>query len=610
MESLEHHIAKEEVKSRPEVFSRESFPAVIRFAGRFNRLLLSDAAKASTEQEVFDNIGSLAELKALVDKHTAILVRRELGEVLRDAKTQEGHRATKSTRSLYKEKDFKSLLNAAADKQFDGVDESRKTFAATALGVSLVAERARTANMDSALNALPESALERFGMTALQREIVSLFLNAITKINAEYIRVQLRMRGGEHFPERPVDALRERRFIAEAFFGIQEAIKRMRNEGGEAVFGSHDKDSAFLDYINVLQESYRAFEEGGSTPLSFEEQQDRIARVQRAFLSLHTAHPDFPPIVFPAFSHYGGDEAAEKSGKSWQGFGFDPEIRLYWQTKEQREKQKQYHTFRDRFAAKIQASYPGLVDTAPVRQYRVLIGELIAASGINIKEMTTSQEEQNIILITESKPDAVDHEAGRIFETYLVSEEDIALVRCPAFRGLENKRAALHEFGHGLYPEASPEAEALGEYDDQLCELKSDLAMWVTAGSVLREDAKKNFGERDLRAVQLSLIADAIGMYRGIGRADRAYVVAAQRVLGVLRRENVLIEREGKIVIDTIRLDQDLGPAFEKELSEVLTVYKGARGADESSGVEAFAKAKKIVGLKPEKFFEAVRVQA
>ena len=622
MESFESKIPKEQLEDRPEIFSRKSFPAVIRLARRFHRLLVpttpeetqlyqekyGEQSAAISSQEL-ESIESLSDLRSLVEERTAVVVRKELGEVLRSAKTEKEYRPTKGSKLLWKENDFNALLNAAADKRFDEIDESRNALVTTALGVSLIAEHARTDTMARALNALPETKLESFGMNTRQQEVIILLLGAITKINTEYMRFQLHIRREEPLEEQPKDTLRERKFIAQRFSEIIQAVEHTRDDDRRPIFESDEKDEAFVAYLNSLKEAYRAFEEDSTTPLTIQEQQMRKEKVQEAFLSLHTRFPDFPLIVFPAFSHYGGDEAAEGSSQSWKNFGFDPEIRLYWQTKEQREKQRLYHQFRDRFADKIQELYPSLVNTNAVSQYRVLIGEPIAASGINIKETTTSQEEQNIVLMTESKPDASDREAKQIFETYLEDENDFLIVRSPAFRQLMNNRVALHEFGHGLYPEQGTAADALGEFDDQLAELKSDLAMWVTAGRVLKEYSENNFGEKALRAIQLSMVSDAISMYRGIGRVDSAYTLAAQKILERLNEENVFVERNGKLVIDTGRLDQDFGPAFEDGLREILNIYHLASKEKEIDLNIALREAKNLIEKKPQKFLKKIRRQ-
>lgn len=623
MKSFEYSIPKEIVEDRPEVFSRKSFPAVIRLARRFHRLLTPvtgeeaqlyrekyGEAPAAISPRELENVQSLSDVRLLVEERTGVVVRKELGEVLKGAETAKEYYPTKGGKSLWKGSDSKAILDAAADKKFDGIGEGRNDLEITALAVSLIAERARTNTMGRALKALPEAKLAQFGMSHRQREIIVGILRAMTKVNAEYMRLQLHVREDEPLPARPKDTVRERKFIAQQFSEIMQMIERLRGGDRDPIFGSNEKDETFLAYLNALKEAYRAFEENGSLPLSRREQQERMEKAQGAFLSLHTKFPDFPLIVFPAFSHYGSDDAVEGSRRSWRSFGFDPEIRLYWQTKEQREKQKLYHRSRDHFADKIEERYPGLADTDTVRQYRALIGEPIAASGINIKEMTTSQEERNIILMTESRPNASDREAELIFETHLENEDDLLIARNPAFQEMKNKRVALHEFGHGLYSEMSVAADALGGYDDQLAELKSDLAMWVVAGKVLREDAERDFGGKSLRAIQLSMIADAIGTYQGIGRADSAYALAAQRVLEVLHEEDVFTESNGKLVIDTARLDQDLGPAFEGKLKEILEIYDLASQGSKESVAKARSGAKRIIGLRPEKFLSGIRGQA
>lgn len=356
MESFESFIPKDKIENRPEVFSYESFPAIIRLARRFDRLLIPTTPEeanvyekkygepsAAFSQQELESVQSLSALRSLIEERTGVIVRKELEEILNGAVTAQETKPATGEKPFWTGDDAAAILNAVADKRFDKIDDGRDALATTALGLSMVAERARTRNMENALNALPENTLERFGMSSRQREIINLLLDAMTKINTEYMRFQLHIREKDPYDKRPIDALRERKYIAGEFDKIVKKIEEIRGLGAKPIFGTDEKDKAFAGYLLELREAYRAFEEGGTVPLTREEQVRRLEKVQQSFLSMHTIFPEFPLIVFPAFSHYGADEAVDGSRRTWKKFGFDPEIRLYWQTTEGLHKQEAYH---------------------------------------------------------------------------------------------------------------------------------------------------------------------------------------------------------------------------------------------------------------------------
>ena len=171
---------------RPEVFSEKSYEAVIRFARRFNRLIVPAGTEAIEAYEAnygtpegmlsekdLSEITSIKELAAYISNQNSEIIRKELGEVLAGAKTSRESRPTRGKQSLWKGKDRRVILDIIADGVFDDFDEDREELVETVLGLSAIMERATSETMARALETLPTEKLEQFGMTP-RREKLSL----------------------------------------------------------------------------------------------------------------------------------------------------------------------------------------------------------------------------------------------------------------------------------------------------------------------------------------------------------------------------------------------------------------------------------------------------
>ncbi len=580
-------IPQELVEKRPEVFTEKTFSPVLRLARRFNRLL------AKPPEKEISGISSFFQLRDVVLKQVGQALEKELPDVL----SQD-----------WDEDDKTALLEATGVKSFENIDDDDDPeIKKVALGLSLIAERARTAVTADILKNMPEEALSRVDLTAAQRDIMLKMLEAIKGINAEYLRHQVHTGSGQPLAENPVDFLRERNLVYRKLGEVTAAIVQA---GGQPIFGTAERDKAFSVYLEELQKAYQHFEAGTAKPLSLVEYQSSLKAAQKSFLDFHTKFPDFPLIIFPAFSHYEGDEAAEKMAEAgaeedWQQFGFDPEIRVYWQSKEQIGRQKHYAEVRDRFTGVISEEFPTLADTKDTSQYQLILGQPVASSGINIYDETIAQGEGNIILMTEieTSDSARDHD---IFKAYLPDQADRALVDLPDFSDLSKNLVSLHEFAHGLYPESSPAADNLGSYDDKLAELKSDIAMWVTAHKVFSKEAQVNFGDKASRAMQLAMLKDALTIYRKESK-DSEYFLSAREILEILFNQGAIIESNGSLKIVSEKLDEDFGPIFRSKLAEILEIYKQAAAGSKKEVATAKKQARAIANKKPLKVLDKLR---
>ncbi|MCX6785374.1 MAG: hypothetical protein NTZ18_00800 [Candidatus Komeilibacteria bacterium] len=575
-------IQPEQLKERPQVFTPESYKPVLGLAGRLLRL------EAPLNQEEIAGLQSVGELSSLVDERTGKLVEAELTEIL--------------AKGNYSEEQKQFLIEAAANRNFDDLPENDQQALSAALGLTLVAERARSNTTAKILKELPAETLERFNMTAEQRDLLAMLLKLITKVNTEYLRHNARLTQEIPYSEMPLaDQMRERRFLANGFDDITAAMEKMSQGAHEPVFGSLEKDRAFLKYLTDLKNAYTPFTEGTNQPINASAQQELLARAQESFLALHNGFPEFPLIVFPAFSHYEADEVATDD---WSKYGFDPEIRLHWQRQEQQAKHKDYERLKGQFASTIDNRFSDIADTDFVKRYQVIFGDTALASGVNLKGAPLAQAEGNVILIIETSPDKEEEKKlDEAVKSLLSKSEDRAIIDSPQFRALADKINALHEFGHGLYDEKSPAAEKLGGLDDKLAEYKSELAMWSTATSILSKEVKASFGEQADQALLLAMLKEAFRFCRK-EKTEPEYYLADKNIVEILIKAGVISETVGKIELKSDKLNKDLEGVFSEELRKILQIY---HEADQGDIKAAKSEARLIAGNKPSETFKKIK---
>lgn len=561
-EYLEQYIQENKAKEtpaateeRPEVFTEQSRPLVGQFAGRLLHL-----ETPLTEQEI-SQARTVGALSLEVDNRAKQAIKDELTPILRGAK-------------LFRPKQISALVAAAAERDFTEIDDENEDDVSLAGGVALVAERARLAAFSKALEAAPETALEGWDMTGAQRDIIKQFLGVIFKINTEYLRHNVRTRERLPYTDADIDQLRERRFTANGLEEIRNNILQTVEQNKEPIFGSAERDNLFLRYLDSLRSLYEPFTEDGQTPLPHNERLQRSEKAQEIFCQLHAQFPNFPLVVFPAFSHYESDEAAAAKKKGdWKKFGFDPEIRLYWQNKELGGKQVVYGPLRDKFADEMDSRFSALATSDDVRRYQVISAEPIAVSGINISEATTGQEERNIVLMVASEDDK-ESEAEINEKLEFADPADAELVESEKFAELTRELTLLHEFGHGLYPEISKAADNLGEYDDLLAELKSELAASVAAPQVLGAKAQEWFGGKATKAIQLVMLREAVKYLEWYD--DEAYKITGQEIIGALGTAGLINKKGRKFTVSANDAGPELMDILTAKLKETLKIYQTA----------------------------------
>lgn len=603
--NIEQLHMKEVLAARPSVFEETTYPIVRDLATRYLRLRDSaqEREDLETERDLKD-IHSVDELRLLVNERVSERFKLELSDVL-------AHKPLPgASRDSTEQKDvLEQITTAVATYDFSSFGESDPELHKLALGCAAIAERARTSAIERALKDMEPADLERFTMTAPQRDAVVSLLHACTKLNAEYLRHKSRVMSSAPYEAQAVDSVRERMHLVTQLEAFQ--VKFTEQSRTTPVFGEHE-DRLLQTYIESIAQAYTPFDTNGN-PVGNETQQKLIENAHHAFYDLYSTSQSMPLIIAPPLVHYDASAAVtpdEGMGEhvheeAWRQYGYDPELRLYWQSADLAKRQEIYHAARDTFADVIEATCHENVEA--VRSKVALVGHLLGAGGISMSEAPLGQEDterqnstslernehriRGMVLIVERPPQEVRDEFFAALEHFGINDTSTKLIiENESFPDLYAQMISLHEFGHAVAGDRTTGADKLDSLDDSLMELKSDLAMAYTTPLVLEQDARIAFGDSWKRSLNTMSVIDVLRsrqLYAGPEiSSDDPYAMSCAYQCKLLLNCGVLTRTETGYVIDTNKISDDLSSVFHEPYLKVLELYRAAENASESDELE------------------------
>ncbi|MEK7090479.1 MAG: hypothetical protein AAB930_02745, partial [Patescibacteria group bacterium] len=357
-------------------------------------------------------------------------------------------RVRKAIPCLLEETGYKSfasetLVNVVGDRNFDAIDSKNEKEVFAGLGLALVAERARTRMTAEVLKDLQPEELMRFGMTPQQRDILTLFLEGMTPTDPEFIRFKARAMSGKPYPERPADALRESTRLANTLAKIRAVIEE---RGADTIF--KEGDDAFLNYIAMLGRSYNPTTQIGE-PFTAAWRKRHANAVKNAFEQFLEKYPNFPLIVLPAMDSY-------IPFKEKIAHGFDPEIRLFWQSPDQQKRAKEIEPFVTRYADTLRVAFPEHISqqtAEDIGRIKPLIADEIGGFGINIggfrvEAQRIGKGEAGNFFLFENRLEKNTIAPAKNALRKVIGEKWNIIVDSPAFDELIRGRLIIHELGH------------------------------------------------------------------------------------------------------------------------------------------------------------------
>ncbi|MEK7630977.1 MAG: hypothetical protein AAB417_03035 [Patescibacteria group bacterium] len=544
------------VTERPKVFEGETeeeslraWDPVFQFAREYYRKLRKDIPLADHPETVNELVRSVQDE---VYDRTAMYI----PEVLKDT-------AWSGSEEKFTE--------AVTGRNYSSIDLKDAAMTKTTLGLSLVSERACAATMSEALKGLAPEDLERFGMDTDVRDIIADAIPRLTASNAEYVRLWARALGGEGRENRPIDAVREHARMNSA---LEDMKTRFAESAWLKDFG--DTGEEFLGYLDTLQGAYRPFNKEGEAYSAV--YRDRLVKeTYDLFLDFYKAHPEFPLILMPQSGSMLSDDVEVKN------LGFDPEIRIVWQTARERGISATVEGLRGDFSDALGKSFPDLIkkeDLAVIAESRAIVGNDLAALGINMKFRGVAQdgEDRNWNLLIENAQWREYTKPAMEKIKKLVPAELREVVEDRSFGDLMNMLSFFHEFVHRIYSDESKSAKRLGDLNDTFAESKSDTLARIVFTKVMQKEARQRFGDQAQEAMNLAMLGDdLVNYYDGNPDGeDYPYWLGASARLGVLAEKNVFIKTGDAVSIDEFKLREDWGAYMMPLGRELLQMYASA----------------------------------
>ncbi len=548
-EFREGRIPIEHTRERPRVFGGETGWELVRdFALRTSEL--------HTEVETKD-IASTLDLIQRIEG----AVGTRIGEVLPEVFKKHG----------FSEEEAAAFLEAARSRKFADVDFKDKEKVTAALGLATVAEHARMRTMIEALNNMGESELKVLGMTSDQRDVVTGLLKVAESGNPEYLRFKARSMAGEVHPARPVDAIREENRIAE---GLRNVREMLIERGPEKVFGEAGK--AFVEYLTQYEEGYRPMNKEGK-PLAKPTKERRYSAFREAFETFVREHPDFPLILFPRGDEYVADTIGWK-------FGRDPEIRVSWQSSELQEEARGLVGVREQFSAYLEEQYGDLLeegDIERIKKNQPLIADDMGYFGIGMQGRFEAQELEGTSVMFRNVQ-VENRVSTRDTMEKLFGDEARPFIDSPKFMDIANAGIMDHEWGHQVHEPDTKGAKKLGEAENGINEMKSDLLSFASFHAVLGERVEELYGERGRELLNMYMVGYSVDLAKNISPdgEERPYYVSAVAQLNRLVEAGVIVRGPEGVVIDKDKLRGNLSEqVFEPQARELLEIYKAAENA-------------------------------
>lgn len=560
-------------ESRGKVFQSErSWGAVRKFALEYRNLKLESAPEA-------ENIGDFV---YEVYERTKEKSGAAMAEVLKSA-------------GFTDEEENKLFIQSVMERSFVEAVESNKESLFTALGLSLVFERAVNRNTAELLASLDDERLRSFNMTSQECDIVADLLKILSAANPEYLRFKAQAIGGVQDREFK-DAFREEKRI---FLGFDKLIQDIKTKpSGEKNFGM---DAAvFLEYLGILRESYRATEEDG-TAYSPEEKKEQAVKAQKAFIDLVKNNPQAALLILPKIESY-----------IEPGLGFDPEFRILWRDMEREKESRQIIEMRDGF---IQQSRDLFGDKLQERDLEKLgavfpiICDDIGSFGVNIHSRAEAQSfGEDLIIFYQNIRSRESTPKERKSLRKIFGANENAIIDSEHYDSLATMLVALHESAHFLYPEKSEAVKNMGvKIDTAISEAKSDIFARLFSYALLGDFAKEKFGARANRALNLVMIGDAIRILETYSSSgdDKPYYLGAVMSLNTLADQGLFKkDKKGKLVVDETKLDDDFSSAFMPQALVFVDFYHNA-----SERVPDKKAVSDIASLKPNEIVKALKGQ-
>jgi len=537
-------IPKEVFRERPPFFpNKESFDLVRGFATNFYRLVKESLPAIKSE--------SMGDLVLNIEN----VVKNSVGKRLSEILVQKGYDEQKVSRiqKAICERDFSSV-------EMNGDQDELKT----TLGLALVAERVRSQVFTDTLERMNSEELVSLGMNEGLRDLIVPLFSGLSSIDTEFVRFRSRALRSEPYLESSIDAVREQQRV---IMVLQHFCEGIEVQGAESLFGDSGED--FVIFLRLLIESYRTVSVSG-TAFSDLEMRERAILVKQAFVQFIKKHPDHSLMFIPKmFSYVETGEGVD--------LGFDPEIRVLWQSPEHKKQTEGFMRDSVVFGQSIHRQFPDLIteEEANIEHYRPIVCDDIGSWGVNMVFRAEGFEDTGTSFLIENRIRTALTEPIKEMIGSIQGDAKMTEISTEKFQHIVKRFLLSHELGHQFYDNPRFKKE-LGDVYRPIEEHKADLLAACGFVDISKEDVQSDVDKQEKSVLNLVVLSNAL-LCAALSPDGElaAYYHSAIGILNCASEQGVFVESDdGNVNVDFEKMNGDFSKFVGERARNVLKIYQ------------------------------------
>ncbi len=539
-------VPKEVIQERPSVFSnKESFDLVRGFATKFHRLVKESLPTSKPE--------SLGHLVLNIEN----VVKDVVGNLLSEFLAQKN----------YDERRIARIQKAVCMRDFSSVEiEGDTDELITTLGLALIAERVRSQVFTETLRHLNPEELASLGLREKLRDLIVPLFSGLSSIDTEFVRFKARALRSEPYPDSAVDAVGEQQGIASVLRQFYDGVEE---KGAEVLFGDSGED--FLVFLKLLIDSYQTVSPSGIV-FSDLEMKERAKNVKQSFAQFIKAHPDHCLMFVPKMFSY------VETGEDVD-LGFDPEIRILWQSSEHKKETAGFMQDSVAFYQSIREQFSDLMtgtNVTHIDSYRPIVCDDIGSWGINMVFRAEGFEEGGTSFLIENRIHTALTEPIKEIIDFIQRDRKIVSIPIEKFEHAVKRLLLSHELSHRFF-DAEYLKERLGDVYRSIEEQKADLLAACGFAAMDQKETESVEDKQEHIFLNLIILGNALlcSSLSSTGELA-AYYHSAIGILNCAAERDIFVEwANGTVTLDFQKMNGDFAKIVGERARKVLTIYQG-----------------------------------
>ena len=434
----------------------------------------------------------------------------------------------------------------------------------TTLGLALVAERVRSQVFTDTLERMNSEELVSLGMSEKLRDLIVPLFSGLSSIDTEFVRFKARALRSEPYSESSIDAVREQQRVVMV---LQHFCEGIEVQGAESLFGDSGED--FVLFLRLLIESYRSVSVSG-VAFSDVEMRERATLVKQAFVQFIKKHPDHSLMFIPKmFSYVETGEGVD--------LGFDPEIRVLWQSPEHKKQTEGFMRDSVVFGQSIHRQFPDLIieEEANIDHYRPIICDDIGSWGVNMVFRAEGFEDTGTSFLIENRIRTALTEPMKEMIESIQGDIKMGEISTEKFQHTVKRFLLSHELGHQFYDDPRFKKE-LGDVYRPIEEHKAELLAACGFADISKENPQSDVDKQERTVLNLVILSNAL-LCAALSPDGElaAYYHSAIGILNSVSEQGVFVESDdGNVNVDFEKINGDFAKMVGERARDVLNIYR------------------------------------